>query len=112
MATQHSHGPNWGRRVPGCPRCAELDAGAEPRGWGTSVEREREDDRSRREVQHRRIERAYAQARAQVDTCCALRVESYRLSRGAVRAVTVRGCPRHGSHTATLRPVLLQGRQL
>ena len=30
MATKHNHGPNFGRRVDGCPRCAELAAGAEP----------------------------------------------------------------------------------
>jgi hypothetical protein len=26
-ATQHDHGPNFGRKVDGCPRCAELAAG-------------------------------------------------------------------------------------
>jgi hypothetical protein len=30
MAAQHTHGPNYGRHVDGCPRCDELAAGAEP----------------------------------------------------------------------------------
>ena len=30
MTTAHTHGPNFGRREPGCPRCSELEAGAEP----------------------------------------------------------------------------------
>lgn len=29
--TKHDHGPNFGRREPGCARCAELTAGAAPR---------------------------------------------------------------------------------
>lgn len=28
--TKHTHGPNFGRRVEGCPRCKELEDGAEP----------------------------------------------------------------------------------
>lgn len=28
--TKHTHKPNFGRKVDGCPRCAELAAGAEP----------------------------------------------------------------------------------
>lgn len=31
--TRHTHGPNFGRRVAGCPRCNELTAGAEPVRW-------------------------------------------------------------------------------
>ncbi|MFB7285463.1 hypothetical protein [Actinacidiphila glaucinigra] len=31
--TQHTHGPNFGRHVADCPRCAELKAGAEPVRW-------------------------------------------------------------------------------
>jgi hypothetical protein len=34
--TPHSHGPNFGRRVDGCPRCAELTAGAPPVRWSCS----------------------------------------------------------------------------
>jgi hypothetical protein len=35
MTTLHSHLVVFGRRVAGCPRCAELAAGAPPvRGWG------------------------------------------------------------------------------
>lgn len=35
MNAKHNHGPNFGRRVAGCPRCEELHAGAQPvRGWG------------------------------------------------------------------------------
>lgn len=30
MTTSHTHRPNFGRLVNGCPRCAELQAGAEP----------------------------------------------------------------------------------
>lgn len=30
MTTKHSHGPNFGRIVPRCPRCIELVNGAEP----------------------------------------------------------------------------------
>jgi hypothetical protein len=33
MATKHSHGPNFGRREAGCPRCEELAAGAPPVEW-------------------------------------------------------------------------------
>ena len=33
--TAHNHRPNFGRKVEGCPRCTELDAGAPARsGWG------------------------------------------------------------------------------
>jgi hypothetical protein len=36
MATKHTHAVVFGRKVDGCPRCAELLAGAEPvRGWGS-----------------------------------------------------------------------------
>jgi hypothetical protein len=35
MPTKHNHELIFGRRVAGCPRCAELDAGAPARqGWG------------------------------------------------------------------------------
>lgn len=30
MTTKHTHGPNFGRRIDGCPRCEELTAGAAP----------------------------------------------------------------------------------
>jgi len=30
MATKHTHGPNFGRHMDGCPRCAELRDGAAP----------------------------------------------------------------------------------
>ena len=33
MKTQHTHHPLFGRRIAGCPRCAELAAGAAPRRW-------------------------------------------------------------------------------
>lgn len=34
MNTKHNHQVIFGRREPGCPRCAELAAGAAPRqGW-------------------------------------------------------------------------------
>ena len=35
--TRHTHAVVFGRREEGCPRCAELEAGAAPRaGWGRS----------------------------------------------------------------------------
>ncbi|MFE9855547.1 hypothetical protein [Streptomyces sp. NPDC005780] len=33
MATRHSHKPNFGKKVDGCPRCDELKAGATPVSW-------------------------------------------------------------------------------
>lgn len=33
MTTKHDHAPNFGRHVDGCPRCAELKAGAAPVVW-------------------------------------------------------------------------------
>jgi hypothetical protein len=42
QTTKHTHPVVFGRREAGCPRCAELDAGAAPvKGWGTA-KRERE----------------------------------------------------------------------
>lgn len=35
MTTKHSHPVIFGRRVAGCPRCAELDAGAKPIRWSS-----------------------------------------------------------------------------
>jgi hypothetical protein len=41
VTTKHSHGPNFGKKVDGCPRCIELVNGAEPvNAWN----RDREDD--------------------------------------------------------------------
>lgn len=35
MTTQHTHAVVFGRKMDGCPRCAELLAGAPPiKGWG------------------------------------------------------------------------------
>lgn len=34
--TQHTHGPNFGKHVEGCPRCHELKNGSKPRSWGPS----------------------------------------------------------------------------
>lgn len=31
MSTSHTHGPNFGQREPGCPRCQELAEGAPAR---------------------------------------------------------------------------------
>lgn len=38
MAAKHSHGPNFGRHVEGCPRCIELANGAAPvqSGWAAA----------------------------------------------------------------------------
>lgn len=33
MTTKHTHPVIFGRREPGCPRCAELDAGAPAIAW-------------------------------------------------------------------------------
>lgn len=44
--TQHTcGGPVFGRKTPGCPRCDELLAGAEPVQW--SISRRRDDDAER-----------------------------------------------------------------
>ena len=43
--TKHNHPVAFGRRVVGCPRCEELEAGAPARkGWG---QRQREQDQQR-----------------------------------------------------------------
>ena len=54
MATQHTHGPNFGRKVEGCSRCAELTAGAAPiQGWGLSrLDRAREDERRIQDIRN------------------------------------------------------------
>lgn len=40
MATKHTHQVVFGRREQGCPRCAELEAGAKPvQGWGAAKRR-------------------------------------------------------------------------
>lgn len=47
MATRHTcGGPAFGRKTPGCPRCDELLAGAQPVQWASS---RRDDDRRRSE---------------------------------------------------------------
>lgn len=52
MPTKHSHGANFGRRVEGCPRCAELDAGAKPIEWrGSARVKARENARHARELE-------------------------------------------------------------
>jgi hypothetical protein len=35
VATKHTHRVVFGRKVDGCPRCDELNAGAEPVRWNT-----------------------------------------------------------------------------
>jgi hypothetical protein len=105
--TKHTHGPNFGRIVAGCPRCAELEAGAEPVSWNTQADRDRQMDRARRAGEQAAADRAYAAARGQLDICCQLRVASYTLANGAVRQVSVAGCARHGTHTAVIDPVPL-----
>ena len=41
MTTKHNcGGPVFGRKTPGCPRCDELLAGAEPVRWGWDERRE------------------------------------------------------------------------
>jgi len=44
---RHTHQVIFGRRVDGCPRCAELDAGAPPIVWA-STRRAEEEERFRR----------------------------------------------------------------
>ena len=45
--TKHSHPVVFGRREPGCPRCAELDSGAPPIRWaGVEMKRRSEAARS------------------------------------------------------------------
>lgn len=43
--TQHTHPVVFGRKVDGCPRCAELKNGAPPRRWSIQ-------DRRARDAQH------------------------------------------------------------
>jgi hypothetical protein len=48
MTTKHTHPPNYGKKVEGCPRCEELAAGAEPVRWAISrSRRDAEDDAQR-----------------------------------------------------------------
>jgi hypothetical protein len=101
-------GPAWGRKTPGCPRCDELAAGAEPVTWNTQAERDRAWRAARQAATKAAIDRAYAAVRAQLDTCCQLRVAAYISSDGAVRQVCVAGCPRHGTGYVAVRPVPLQ----
>ena len=108
--TGHTHGPNFGRIVAGCPRCAELAAGAEPVTWNTQADRDRQAAKARQAALGAATERAYAAARAQLDTCCQNKISSYGMSTGAVRQVSVRDCTRHGTHTVNIRPVSLWSR--
>jgi hypothetical protein len=105
LTTRHTHGPNYGRRVAGCPRCSELAGGAEPVTWSTQASLDRQVTRARQAADQDAADRVFAAARGQLDTCCQNRVTAYTLADGAVRRVSVRGCPRHGTHTATIRPV-------
>lgn len=49
-ATKHTcndgHGPHFGRKTPGCPRCDELLAGAEPVRWSYPSRREQDEQRA------------------------------------------------------------------
>lgn len=47
MTTKHTHQLVFGRRVSGCARCAELDAGAAPIVWR---KRDADDERVRRDI--------------------------------------------------------------
>lgn len=47
MTTRHTHRPNFGRTVEGCPRCAELAAGAAPVRWTNSPRARAADDARR-----------------------------------------------------------------
>lgn len=40
MTTKHTHPVVFGRREAGCPRCAELSAGAAPVRWSTRHDEE------------------------------------------------------------------------
>lgn len=51
MTTQHTHAPNFGRKVDGCPRCDELKKGAAPVVWAISRRKEEEAARIR-EIHH------------------------------------------------------------
>lgn len=51
--TKHNHQVVFGRRVAGCPRCAELEAGAEVRrpAWTERLgQRQRDDEQRSREM--------------------------------------------------------------
>jgi hypothetical protein len=49
VATKHSHGPNFGRKVDDCLRCQELAEGAQPVQWSQSRARQ-DDERRAREI--------------------------------------------------------------
>lgn len=101
MATKHTctdrPSPPFGRKTPGCPRCDELLAGAEPVRWNTEHQRQR--DRANAEQEGRRLaqERARDLIRAQLPTCCQSRISSWTTTMGRITEVSVRGCPRHGT---------------
>ena len=42
MSTKHTHQMVFGKRVAGCPRCAELNAGAPVVKWAGTLRREEE----------------------------------------------------------------------
>ncbi|WP_030423267.1 hypothetical protein [Streptomyces sp. NRRL F-5065] len=46
MTTKHTHGPNFGRHVDGCPRCGELAAGAPPVQWNRTRQQQSETRRA------------------------------------------------------------------
>lgn len=48
MTTKHTHQVVFGRKVDGCPRCVELDGGAEPVRWNPSRRQQAEIDDLRR----------------------------------------------------------------
>lgn len=63
MTTQHSHGPNFGRRVATCPRCIELTAGAPAIQW-------RESRAAQEDAQRVREIRAHDCARSRCGVVC------------------------------------------
>lgn len=57
ITTKHTHPVIFGRRVAGCPRCAELDAGAPPIEWSSTI-RKREELRRIREIREHDCKRS------------------------------------------------------
>jgi hypothetical protein len=55
--TAHTHEPNFGRKVAGCPRCAELANGAKPVVWAVSA-RKLEEQRTLAAIRNHDCKRA------------------------------------------------------
>jgi hypothetical protein len=60
--TPHNHTPNFGRRVPGCPRCTELNVGMPAVTWNRA--------KAEAEAQQIRAIRSHVCTPAKCGPCC------------------------------------------